>query len=174
MGNILEIKEIKKYSTTAKIFHWGFVILFAYGIYKQVDELEQLSDMSLLKFEVGFAVIFLIILIARFIYMKKTQTSALPDQTPKLQKYAAKVVHYGMYACLAAIASSGILIGTLYWLNFKSGVVIEAVISVHEFSFAVIYWLIAIHIIAATYHRFLQDGVWNAMVPFWREKSKRE
>jgi len=174
MDDLLETKEVKNYSTIAKIFHWGFILIFVYGISKQVDELEQLSDMSLLRFEMAFAAVFLIILIIRFIYMKKTQTSALPYQTSKLQRYAAKLVHYGMYVCLASIALSGIVIGTLYWLNFKSGYIIEAVISVHEFSFFVIYWLIAIHISAAIYHRFLQDGVWNAMVPFWKEKSKQE
>jgi cytochrome b561 len=62
-------------------------------------------------------------------------------------------------------------IGTLYWANIKSGFTIEAVISMHEFLFSVIYGLIAIHIIAAVYHRFMQDGVWNSMVPFWKEES---
>ena len=122
----------------------------------------------------AFAAVFLLMLTARFIYMKKTQTSALPINTSYLQKGAAKIVHYGMYLCLALIAISGMLIGILYWANVKSGFVIEAVISVHEFSFLVIYGLIAIHIIAALYHRFLQDGVWNSMVPFWKEQSKLE
>ena len=79
-----------------------------------------------------------------------------------------------MYACLASIVTSGILIGILYWANIKSGFVIESVISVHELSFTVIYGLIAVHIIAAIYHRFLQDGVWNSMVPIWKERSKSD
>jgi len=28
------------------------------------------------------------------------------------------------------------------------------------------YWLVAIHILAAIFHRFKNDGVWSAMVPF--------
>ena len=145
-------KSAKNYSIVAKIFHWGFVLVFVYGISKQVDELEQLADNSLLRFEMAFAAVFFIILMARFIYMKKTQTSALPINTSHLQKAAAKIVHYGMYVCLASIAISGMLIGTLYWANIKSGFIMEAVISVHEFSFIVIYGLIVIHIIAALYH----------------------
>jgi cytochrome b561 len=172
IDSLLESKPAKSYSIVAKIFHWGFVLVFVYGISKQVDELEQLADNSLLRFEMAFAAVFLLMLLARLIYMKKTQTSALPSNTSHLQKGAAKTVHYGMYVCLASISISGILIGTLYWANIKSGFVIEAVISVHEFSFTVIYGLIAIHIIAALYHRFLQDGVWNSMVPFWKEQSK--
>ena len=35
--------EISKpsYTLTAKIFHWSFVILFAYGISKQINSIEQ-------------------------------------------------------------------------------------------------------------------------------------
>ena len=172
--NLLESKPTKNYSILAKIFHWGFVLLFVYGIYKQVDGLEQLADNSLLRFEMMFAAVFLLMLLIRFIYMKKTQTSALPSKTSNLQKIAAKIVHYGMYVCLASIATSGILIGTLYGADFKSGLVIELVISIHEFSFTLIYGLIAIHISAAIYHRLLQDGVWNSMVPFWKEQSKQD
>ena len=168
----LEIENPKKYSFLAKFFHWGFIFLFGYGVFKQVDELEQLADASLLRFEMIFATAFLFLLLIRFIYMKKTQTSSLPVTTSKTQKYAAKIVHYGMYLCLASIAVSGISIGALYWLGFKSGLIIEGVISVHEFSFTIIYFLILVHVSAAIYHRFLRDGVWNSMVPFWKEKIR--
>ena len=49
--------EIAKpsYTLTAKIFHWSFVILFAYGISKQIDNINQLEDLALLKFEIAFA-----------------------------------------------------------------------------------------------------------------------
>ena len=32
------------YSLLAKIFHWGFVILFVYGVAKQVEDIAQLED----------------------------------------------------------------------------------------------------------------------------------
>ena len=170
----LQIENPKNYSFLAKLFHWGFILLFGYGIFKQIDELEQLADVSLLRFEMIFASAFLILLITRFVYMKKTQTSSLPDTTTKTQRFAAKIVHYGMYICLASIAVSGISIGFLYWLGLNSGIIIDAVISIHEFSFSIIYFLILIHVSAAIYHRFLQDGVWNSMVPFWKEKSRQD
>ena len=169
-----DLEKPRKYSFLAKVFHWGFIVIFGYGIYKQVDELDQLSDLSLLKFEMIFAAAFLFLLIIRFIYMRKTQKSSLPAATSQTQKYAAKIVHYGMYFCLGIIAISGISIGTLYWLGFKSGLIIEGVISIHEFSFTAIYFLIMIHVSAAIYHRFLGDGVWNSMVPFWKEKINRD
>lgn len=156
----------------AKLFHWGFVILFLYGIFKQVDNISQLEDIALLKFEILFASIFLLLLVIRFIYMKKTQQSSLPDSTPQLQKLAAKTVHYGMYISLALIASSGLMIGFLFWLNFKNGFLIDIVVGIHEFSIYLIYFLIPLHIVGAIYHRLLKDGVWNSMVPFWKERSK--
>ncbi len=162
-------KKSPNYSFTAKILHWGFVILFAYGIIKQVDNLNQLKDSSLLRSEILFASAFLVFLAARYLYMKITQKTSLPKDTSKSQKLAAKIVHLGMYLNLGAIAASGLLIGALFSLGFTDGFLIELVITVHEFAVSLIFWLIAVHVSAAIYHRFRRDGVWNSMVPFWKE-----
>ena len=172
MNNIKEEASNTSYSAFAKLLHWGFVVLFVYGIIKQVDSITQLEDNALLRFEVLFALAFLLLLAVRFIYVKKTQRSSLPEETPKMQKLAAKLVHYGMYACLAAIAGSGLLIGFLYGHGFESGLLIDSVIGLHEFSVSLIYWLIGVHIVAAVYHRFLKDGVWSSMVPVFKEQNK--
>ena len=74
------------YTFTAKFFHWGFVVLFAYGVFKQIENINQLEDLALLKFEITFAVLFIFFLIIRFFYMTRTQTSSLPPNTPKAQK----------------------------------------------------------------------------------------
>ena len=161
------------YSFLARGLHWSFVILFAYGIYKQVDDINQLEDISLLRSEIIFAIVFLMFLAFRFFYMFKTQKTSLPSNTPKAQKLAAKIVHYSMYLSLSGIALSGLMIGYFYWLGYESGLLIEVIISIHEFFVQTIYWLISMHIIAAIYHRFLNDGVWNSMVPFWKEKQKK-
>ena len=160
-----------KYSLLAKCLHWSFVVLFAYGIYKQVEDLSDLEDLSLLKFEIFFAFIFLLFLAFRFVYMTKTQRSSLPENTPKAQKLAAKLVHFSMYFCLFGIVSSGLMIGFLYWFGIKVGYLIEFSIFIHESFFSIIYWLISIHVIASIYHRFKQDGVWNSMVPFLKENK---
>ena len=108
MEDINPTAKNTKYSTTAKAFHWGFVVLFIYGIGKQVDDISLLEDFALLRFELIFAIILVLLLAFRFLYMTKTQKSSLPEETSALQKLAAKVVHLGMYASLAAIAISGI------------------------------------------------------------------
>ena len=155
-----------RYSKFAKTMHWGFVLLFAYGVFKQVDNLSELADPSLFRLEIIFAGVFILLLIIRFIYVKKTQQSALPQDTSKMQKIAAKLVHFGMYISLGSIALTGLLIGGLYWLGMREGFIMDAVISIHEFAVSATYWLVAIHIMAAIFHRLKNDGVWSAMVPF--------
>ena len=164
-----DLTEKRDYSYIAKFFHWGFVILFIYGLIKQVQDIEQLENPSLLRFEVLFASVFVILLLVRFIYMKRTQKTSLPENTPKLQKIAAKTVHYGMYITLAAIPLSGMLIGLLFWIGLQDGLIIESVVTLHEISIDLIYILIGIHISAALFHRIKRDGVWSSMVPFFKE-----
>ncbi len=165
-------KSNSNYSKLAMLFHWGFVILFAYGVTKQVEDLNQLDDFDFFKFEITFAFIFLFLLTIRFIYMKRTQSSSLPPETPKVQKIAAKFVHNSMYVLLSATVLSGLLIGLLYWLEFKDGIIINSIIIIHELVINILYLFIGIHIIAATYHRFKKDGVWSSMVPILKEKIK--
>ena len=136
-------KSNSNYSKLAKIFHWGFVILF----------------------------IFLILLIIRFIYMKSTQTSSIPLNTPTAQKTAARIVHNGMYILLAGTVLSGLMIGFLYWVDKKNYILINIIIFVHEIIINILYLFIGVHIIAATYHRLKKDGVWSSMTPFFKEKK---
>jgi len=159
--------EIAKpsYTLTAKIFHWSFVILFAYGISKQIDNINQLEDLALLKFEIAFALLFILFLMARFVYMNRTQKSSLPPDTPAVQRALAKAVHFGMYIGMVSIALSGLVIGCLYWLGLKSGIIIETIIGWHEVSVSIVYWLVGLHLIGAIYHRFKNDGVWESMTP---------
>ena len=163
--------EKSKHSIMAMIFHWGFVIIFIYGIVKQVEDINQLSDIALLKFEIIFAALMLILLIIRYFYMSRTQITSLPDDTPIFQKRAAKIVHLSLYINLSIIPITGLVIGILYWLGLKSGIFIELTVGLHEISISTMYWLIAIHVSAAIFHRFKNDGVWSSMVPLLTEKK---
>ena len=169
MEKVDQLKNAK-FSSIAKLMHWGFVVLFVYGLLKQIDNLNQLEDSNLLKFEVVFASVFLFLLLIRFVYMKTTQQSSPPESTPKPQIMAAKIVHSAMYTCLALIPFTGLLIGLLFWLGLKDGLLINLVVGAHELSVSIIYWLIGLHVLAAVYHRLKNDGVWSSMVPLWKEK----
>ena len=162
--------EKKQYSFLAKFWHWGFVLLFIYGVAKQVDEIEQLEDKFFFQFEIVFALLFFFLLIIRFVYMNKTQETSLPDDTSSFQQIAARSVHLGMYTTLAGTAITGLLIGLFYWLGFKDGLLIDLLTVIHSFVVNLLYWLIGIHIVAAVYHRLRKDNVWSSMVPFLKEK----
>ena len=43
-----------EHTLLGKVFHWGFVLLYAYGIFKQINDLSELDDAGLLMFEILF------------------------------------------------------------------------------------------------------------------------
>ena len=159
-----------KYGLIEKTHHWGFVTLFVYCIFKQVQDIEQLGDNSLLRFELFFALIFIALLLTRFFYMKKTQQSSLPEYTPKIQKMAARIVHSSMYISLFLMPITGIFVGLFFVMGLRDGFLIDGFVGLHEFSIQAIYWLIGINISAAIFLRTRKDGVWSSMVPFLKEK----
>ena len=142
-----------------------------YGVAKQVDNINQLEDISFFRFEINFTIIFLVFISIRFIYMKSTQKTSIPSEAPRLQKIAAKIIHNGMYVLLVGTALSGLFIGLIFWLGYNSGFVIQLTVTIHELIINLLYCFIAIHIIAAIYHRLKKDGVWSSMVPFLKEKK---
>lgn len=164
-------EEILPRSVTAKVIHWGFIGVFIYAGAKQLDEVEQLEDFSLLQYEMVFASVFLMLLIARFVFMHSTRSSALPSDTPKRTKLLARFVHLGMYVVLALIAITGLWIGGLYWSGIKSGTAMDMALVVHEIAVNASYLLIICHVAGAIHHRRKGDGIWNAMVPFWKERN---
>ena len=165
-------QERVQHSLFGKSLHWVFVLLFGYGVFKQIENKEQLNDLGLLISEMFFAVVFLLVIMFRFIYMKRKYKTALPSETSKIQLIAAKVVHTSMYFVFTGIAISGLGIGTLFSLGYKDGLLIETIILLHELLFSISLWLISIHILAAIYHRTQHDFVWSSMVPFLKEKVK--
>ena len=167
-----KIKEKRvEHSLLAKSLHWVFVVMFGYGVFKQIQSKEQLNDAGLLKTEVLFALIFLAFIVFRFIYMKKKYKTSLPSETPALHRLAAKFIHISMYVSLSGIAISGLGIGFLFWLGYQNSYLIEFTIRSHEAFFSAAIWLISLHVLAAIYHRVRHDFVWSSMVPFLKEEN---
>ena len=163
-----------RHSLLAKLFHWGVALLYAYGLIKQIEDIAQLNEVGLLKSEVAFAFLLLIILGVRLLYMR-TQPSALPPSSSPMHVRGAKIVHYGMYIAIASIALSGLFIGLLVYLGFDhSGSATAIAIQLHDISVSASYWLIGLHILAAFYHRFMKTGVWDSMVPIFKEQASKK
>ncbi len=99
-----EVKASRIYSPAAKWMHWGFIAVFAYGVIKQVDEVEELADFTLLMNEVLFTVLFLSILLVRYIYMRTVSAAMPPLNMPRRLILLAKIVQQGMYVSLTLIS----------------------------------------------------------------------
>ena len=156
----------------AKFIHWTFTVLYAYGIFKQVDELEELEDVSLLNFEIFFAIVFLIIVLLRYFYMKDVKTLlGAHEEMHKGHLFIAKATHRLVYFSLIMLPTTGFLIAGMLAVDIPG---MQAAIALHEFSAFLSYVTIALHVGASLYSRYKGEGIWNAMVPVFKEKGKNE
>ena len=156
----------------AKFIHWTFTVLYAYGIFKQVEDLEELEDVSLLNFEIFFAIVFLIIVLLRYFYMKDVKTLlGAHDEMHKGHLFIAKATHRLVYFSLIMLPTTGLLIAGMLAADIPG---MQAAIALHEFSAFLSYVTIALHVGASLYSRFKGEGVWNGMVPLWKETGKKD
>ncbi len=161
-----------RHSRLAKIIHWSFILLYVYGIVKQVDDISDLEDSKLLVFEVIFATVFLGIVIGRYFYMRKVETMhASTAPVHRVHKIIAKSVHSSMYVVLALLPLSGLAIAFLFNQGIQDGPMQLFALSVHEFAATASYALIAIHVSAAIYSRIKGEGVWSSMVPIMNDEK---
>ena len=162
----------KQHTLLGKVFHWAFVLLYAYGIFKQIDDLSQLEDAGLLQFEIVFASVFLLLVVIRYGYMRRFETfqgSVVPVH--RYHKRFARLMHVAMYLCLILLPLTGLAIAALYSRGIENGLAMDAAIGLHGFSADMSYVLIAIHVVAALYSRIKGEGVWTSMVPVFTESG---
>ena len=164
-----------KHTLLARVIHWCFIPLYAYGIFKQLDDLSQLEDTGLLIFEVVFASIFLLIVLMRLFYMKRFKVF-MGANVPvhRVHKFFAKSVHISLYACLILLPLTGLIIAALFKQGITDGPMQNIALELHEFSAALSYVLIATHISAAIYSRVKGEGVWSSMVPVLNDEKPTE
>jgi cytochrome b561 len=163
----------------AKFVHWLFIILYVYGIFKQVNQLEDLEDNQLLLFEIIFASIFLIIVILRYSYMRRFKTFlGAREPVHIVHYYFARSVHKAMYACFILLPLTGLIIAGLYSQGYTENAtpdeeqtVMDLVLDIHGAVADLSYMLILLHIAAAIYSRLKGEGVWSSMVPILKEKK---
>ena len=171
----------RPHTRLAKIIHWSFVGLYIYGIVKQVDDLSSLEDAKLLWFEVGFATLFLVIVLARYFYMRRFETlqgATVPVHV--VHKRFARAVHISMYLCLIMLPVTGLMIAGLYSQGYRDATpdepqtVMDIVLDLHGAAADLSYVLIILHIFAAVYSRIKGEGVWSSMVPLLNKETPTE
>ena len=106
---------MKSHTTLAKVIHWSFILLYVYGIFKQVNDLSDLENSGLLLFEIIFATAFIIIVILRYSYMRRFKTfQGAREPVHIVHYYFARSVHKAMYACFILLPLTGLMIAGLY------------------------------------------------------------
>jgi cytochrome b561 len=160
-----------KHTTLGKVLHWGFLVLYAYGIFKQIDDLSELEDTALLLFEIAFATLFLVIVILRYAYMRRFETfQGATVPVSAVHKKSARAIHIAMYLCLALLPITGLAIAALYTQGVgEEALAMDVAIGLHGLSADLSYVLIVIHVLAALYSRVKGEGVWTSMVPVFTE-----
>lgn len=161
----------------AKAIHWSFILLYVYGIFKQVNALEDLEDQGLLISEIVFATAFLVIVILRYSYMRRFKTFlGAREPVHIVHYYFARSVHKAMYACFILLPLTGLMIAGLYNQGYtvnatpdEEQTVMDVVLDLHGLVADISYLLIIIHIAAAIYSRIKGEGVWSSMVPMLKE-----
>ena len=167
----------QSHTRLAKAVHWSFILLYVYGIFKQVGELDELEDNHLFLIEVSFAIIFLVIVLLRYSYMRRFKTFlGAREPVHIIHYYFARTVHKAMYAVFILLPLSGLMIAALYAKGYQDedGLLMGATLGIHEFAATASYVLIATHIAAAIYSRIKGEGVWSSMVPILKEDKPSE
>jgi len=67
------------------------------------------------------------------------------------------------------LPTTGLLIAGMIAVDIPG---MQAAIALHEFSAFLSYVTIALHVAASLYSRYKGEGIWNAMVPIFKEKGK--
>lgn len=163
---------LNSHTPLAKFIYCIFTVLYAYGIFKQVEDLHDLDDVSLLNFEIFFAIVFLVIVLLRYFYMKdvKTLLGAYGDMSNG-HLFIARVTHRLVYFSLIMLPTTGLMIAGILVMNIPG---MGVAIILHEFSAFLSYVTIALHVGASLYSRYKGEGIWNAMVPIFKEKGKNK
>ena len=163
----------------ARSIHWSFILLYVYGIFKQVNELDELEDTNLLLFEIIFATIFLVIVILRYSYMSRFKTFlGAREPVHIVHYYFARTVHKAMYACFILLPLTGLMIAGLYSQGYtvnatpdEEQTIMDVVLDLHGAVADLSYMLIFLHIGAAIYSRLKGEGVWSSMVPILNKEK---
>ena len=156
----------------ARSIHWSFIVLYLYGLYKQIGELDELEDNGLLLFEIFFATVFLVVVIVRYSYMRRFKTFlGAREPVHIVHYYFARSLHKAMYVVFILLPLSGLLIAALYTKGYQNEdeLLMEAALGLHSLAAQASAFLILAHIAAAIYSRIKGEGVWSSMVPILKE-----
>ena len=178
-------KQMKytRYSTPSRLFHWGMALLILLTIPAGLLMVQSWIDRglrdALFLYHKNVGVLLLIVAVARLVWRWRSPAPAPLTGLPALQAKIALLTHGLLYALLIVVPLAGYVrvraggfpIESLDALGLptlvpRSDALAAVAKSVHYYSGLVIAALIALHIGAALYHRFVRrDAVFDRMWP---------
>jgi superoxide oxidase len=173
---------LESYDRVLKAVHWSTLLLIAaayiaiWGSYAVATK-EQEAFLTQLHRSLGVTVF--VLTLFRLGWRWHARIPSLPADLPAIQKMAARVAEYVLYALLLAQPILGILninargrrvdfffLGELPPIVGPDKVLAKQAIAAHEIVAYLLLTLIALHAAAALFHHFVRrDDVLNAMLP---------
>jgi len=175
--------EKTRYSTPSRLFHWGMALLILLtipaGLLMVQPGIDRGLQNGLFLYHKNVGVLLLVLVVARLIWRWRHPAPKLPGDLPALQAIAAKVSHGLLYTLMVVVPLAGYVrvraggfpVESLDALGIatlvpRSDALAEIAKSFHYFAGLAIIAVLALHIGAALYHRFVRrDGIFERMWP---------
>lgn len=157
--------QARSHGFVTKGIHWLSAGLIGFGYFKGLESVGQLADPTLFMTEIVFALSIGALFLFRLFWTKKIGgATRLPQNAPKWEHWASQAVHVGLYASVFGIVLSGLGIALIYATPWLGGLVMGAMIGLHEFVLAVMPLLLIAHVAGAIWHKVVRrDGVLESM-----------
>ncbi len=145
--------------------HWVSAALIGFGYLKGLDSVSQLADPAVLRFEVLYALGIGALFAVRFAWTKYVAgPTRLPSDAPGWERQASRAVHIGLYVSVFGIVLSGLGIALAYSVPAMGGLMMGAMVGLHEVFLTLMPILLAAHVAGALWHRAVRnDGVLESM-----------
>lgn len=157
--------QAQPHGFVTRSIHWISALLIGYGYLKGLDNVNQLADPALWRFEVIFASVMGLVFAARMFWTHRIAgATRLPQEAPKWEQFGSRMVHYGLYASVFGIVLSGLGIAFVYAGGISGGIIMGALIGLHELSLAALPILLIAHVAGALWHKVVRrDGILESM-----------
>ncbi len=157
--------KASRHGFVTRSIHWLSAGLLIFGYIKGLDDVSQLADPDLLRFEVSFALILTALFVVRWLWTNYVAgVTRLPGSAPLWEKTVSRYVQIGLYISVFTITLSGLGIALGLQSPVLSGLIVAAMIGLHELGLSILPLLLLTHIIGAIWHKVVRkDGVLERM-----------
>ena len=175
--------SLSRYRVPARLIHWIMALLVLGMIPVGFLMIQKGLDRSLQNFlfisHKNIGILLLILIVVRLIYRFRNPPVLTPVALPKVQEFAARAVHFGLYALLlimplagyVRVKAGGFPIEVLDAMGLpalvpRSEALAEFAKAVHFYGAYAIALLVVMHIGAAAFHGLVRrDGIFSRMWP---------